>query len=166
MVANITTGKYSSALSRKYIETVMGSVNSLKYRQHHVLTSDGITQTVFADSGVASAYHVSSILNSLQLSLGEIRLNILDILADLEVSAWERTKTLSKGAVVVWEPYSYVSGKPRQHIGFYIGNDRAVSNISDAHIPTEHDVYFRDEKRHLIVERSIVYIFTHPLIHL
>ena len=44
---------------------------------------------------------------------------------DMEQSGWKQTKKLAPGNIIVWE-----EKKDHAHIGFYIGNDKAISNSS------------------------------------
>ena len=49
---------------------------------------------------------------------------------DMIESGWEETDSLRPGAVLVWEKKEGHDGKMHSHIGFYIGDNEAISNDS------------------------------------
>ena len=87
----------------------------------------------------ACAIHVSSIL----LWFAEFGLiktrhaGVVGLIKDLEDSGWHKIDKPRVGAIIHWEAV-YKNGGSNEHIGFDIGNDRAVSNERDVRTPIEH----------------------------
>jgi hypothetical protein len=53
---------------------------------------------------------------------------VVSTIKDLKDSGWHKIKTLKLGAVLAWEPQDFHEGNVHAHIGFYIGDDQAISN--------------------------------------
>jgi hypothetical protein len=62
---------------------------------------------------------------------------------DMEKSGWRKIEDFREkpGCVVLWDPIVQ-DGKHHMHIGFYIGDDQAVSNRSSLRMPGEHSMYY------------------------
>ena len=128
---------------------------------------DGVEQDILRNGEVSCAVFVSSILylqNSVLEYEGKSRwisfthATVVSTEKDMEKNGWILIRDLRQGAVITWEPITYSDGAAHWHIGFYIGNDRAISNASnDTGIPSEHDATY-DGKR------SIVRIWWHPVL--
>ena len=65
---------------------------------------------------------------------------------------WRVTKDLKPGNVLVWE-----EKLEHQHIGFYLGKDKAISNSSEKRLPIIHDYKYNNK-------RKIIQILTHKII--
>ncbi|HZZ99393.1 MAG TPA: hypothetical protein VFK07_01655 [Candidatus Paceibacterota bacterium] len=79
---------------------------------------------------------------------------------DLLASGWQEIKELKPGAVIIWEKLEgamYDGEKvPKEHMGFYVGNNKAISNDSKATgFPHQHDATYGGS-------RKIEKIFWHP----
>ena len=82
--------------------------------------------------------------------------NVPAVEKDMERNGWYRIEDMRGGAVLTWEPKPGADGAPHLHMGFYIGNDRAVSNGSNStHMPEEHHVTYDGT-------RKIIRIWWHP----
>lgn len=126
---------------------------------------DGVEQDILQDGQVACATFVSSILY-FQNSILEyenkprwIKSNHATVLStekDMEQNGWVQIPELREGAIITWEPITFGDGMTHWHIGFYVGNGRAISNASnDLGIPREHDATYNDT-------RKIIRIWWHP----
>lgn len=57
----------------------------------------------------------------------------------IRVGGWVEVEKPQEGAVLAWEGIRYEDGQVHRHMGFFVGNDRAVSNASNAEgVPREH----------------------------
>ena len=79
---------------------------------------------------------------------------------DLLTNGWIETTELKPGAVVIWEKRNGTmledSNIPKEHIGFYIGNDEGIRNDSKKNgFPSRHHITYNNT-------RQIEKIFWHP----
>jgi hypothetical protein len=89
----------------------------------------------------------------------EIHLTVESTIADLKAHGWREINELKKGSVLVWEPKIQSDGKPHRHIGFYCGNNLAISNDSEGSYPVQHHCTFKEK-------RKIENIFWHPALNI
>ncbi len=52
--------------------------------------------------------------------------------------SWKKITRPRIGAVLVWEYIMDVDNEPHRHIGFYVGNQRAISNSTKMRVPRLH----------------------------
>ncbi len=112
------------------------------------LTVDGVERDAAGDGSLACAIFVCSVLY-LQNSQHNTKLidfvhaSVVSTEKDLAKNGWSQINEPREGAILVWEA---VKGQPvpvygdmHHHIGFSIGNERAISNDGDGRgIPVEH----------------------------
>lgn len=87
---------------------------------------------VMKDGGLSCAFFVSSLLSILGL-IKTTHKTIESAVKDMKQSKWKPTKKLAPGSILVWE-----KKKEHKHIGFYIGNNKALSNSSKKKSPAIH----------------------------
>lgn len=78
-------------------------------------------------------YSFNSILEFLGKSrwIKFIHLTVVSTLKDMEENGWYEITTLKPGAVIVWEKKKGQNDSiPHHHIGFYVGDEQAISNDS------------------------------------
>ena len=130
-------------------------------------TVDGVETDILHDGQVSCAVFVSAIL---YLQNAPIELNggtrwissthatVVSTEKDMKQNGWVLIEELREGAVITWEPITYEDGAIHGHIGFYVGNNLAVSNMSNgAGVPSEHDATYGDT-------RKIAHIWWHPVL--
>ena len=66
---------------------------------------------------------------------------------DLENSGWTEIEEPKPGAVLIWGEVDFGGGNLHRHIGFYVGEDLAVSNDYKTGTPQEHDWKFNGERK-------------------
>ncbi len=68
---------------------------------------------------------------------------------DMIESGWYEIKDLRPGAVLLWEPkVGKFDGLLHRHLGFYIGNDEAISNDSQGRgLPWKHHVTYNNTRK-------------------
>jgi hypothetical protein len=128
-------------------------------------TVDGVEKDILEDGQVSCASFVSSLLYFLNSVfeqeqkprwIASSHATVSGTEKDLEQSGWVQIPELREGAVIAWEPIQFEHDGVHSHIGFYIGNGRAISNMSNASgIPREHDATYDGS-------RKIVRIWWHP----
>jgi hypothetical protein len=120
---------------------------------------DGEEKDILRDGQVSCAVFVSAILY-LQNSgwISSPHATVPSTEKDMEQNGWIQIPDLREGAVVTWEPITYHDGATHWHVGFYVGNDRAVSNASnDSGIPKEHHITYDGT-------RQVARIWWHPVL--
>ena len=112
---------------------------------------DGVEVDALENGGLSCAVLVSSILylhNSLLEFLQKphwinfTHANVIPTVKDMLQSGWQEISDLKIGAVLVWEKLEH------EHIGFYMGNDEAVSNDSKGRgFPWKHHYTYNDTRK-------------------
>jgi len=108
---------------------------------------------ILQDGKNSCAVFVSWILLVLEL-IKHPHASVDGTIKDMIESGWIETDDLRPGAVVSYEKLSAkddllgVAGVMHGHIGFYIGNDRVISNSSKTTgFPSEHHVTYNDTRK-------------------
>jgi len=78
---------------------------------------------------------------------------------------WKPTKKLVPGNVLVWEERKGVDEILHRHIGFYLGDGKAISNSSKNGVPSIHHYTYGKNKKGK-PKRKIIQILTHTIIRL
>lgn len=95
---------------------------------------------ILKNGELSCAYFVSSILSMLNL-IDRIHCTVDGVVENLEKYNWKKIRKLKKGCILVWEEEKF--GKEiHKHIGFYLGNNKAISNSSKKKFPTKHHFTF------------------------
>ena len=147
-----------------YIEMIKKSVGSDLF-QTIWAEVDGVRKDI-TDAGKGSgqlscASHVSGVL-LLFSGHGLIKTRHAmtpGLIRDMEASGWHKIDEPKVGAVIHWEKLTR-DGTTNEHIGFYIGNDEAVSNSPDERVPRVHHWTFGEEDGK--PKRKVEGIYWHP----
>ncbi|MDX1607926.1 MAG: hypothetical protein R3251_01840 [Candidatus Spechtbacterales bacterium] len=125
-----------------YIETIKKSVGTKMFQSVYALV-DGKKKDV-AENGVYScANYASSLLVIFDL-IESRHATVKSTIKDMEKSGWEKIRKPKIGAVIIWEPWER---SDRHHIGFYIGDDKAISTESDNDgVPHKHHWTYSDKR--------------------
>ncbi|HEY4484054.1 MAG TPA: hypothetical protein VI752_02685 [Candidatus Paceibacterota bacterium] len=119
---------------------------------------DGEKTDVTKEGDLSCAFYVSGILSMFDL-IDRVHATVKTTIKCLEEVGWEKTTELKPGVVLVW-------GVPQggnfthEHIGFYISNNEAISNIWQAKVPGRHHITFGEEGSDTY--RPIIAIYAHP----
>ncbi|MFA5927274.1 MAG: hypothetical protein WCT32_04280 [Patescibacteria group bacterium] len=140
------TPKIKKLIKKSYIASIKNSKGSKIFRNFYA-TRDGEIFDAASNGDAACAYFVSGILTMFGL-IERIHLTVDRTVKDLVASGWKEIKRPKVGSVIVWERLQF-DGEEHKHIGFYIGNRRAISNSSEKKCPVFHDWKF-DGKREVI----------------
>lgn len=131
--------KHPLALFPTYWAMIHNSIGSGQYRNLFVRTPEGDVD-VIGDGDLACAFYESSILALCGLIRGGVHTTVVETVQDLECSGWQKIRELRVGCVIVWGEKPCSDGKRHRHIGFYIGDDCAVSNLAHTGCPTRHSI--------------------------
>lgn len=130
---------------RTYIQMIHDSVGTNMFRHLYAKGKLDLKEVDALDDGYNScAYYVSSILKLFGKAT-DFHATVARTVEDLIDSGWVVTKRPKAGDVVVWEAQKFDDGW-HKHIGFCIGNGRAISNSWTERVPIEHDLYFDGQR--------------------
>ena len=157
-------------LKKNYLAMIRNSSKGENHMFRNLyITLDGEERDALANGALGCGVLVSSILYLQNSSLEFLKkqrwisfthASIISTERDMEQNGWVRIPEVREGAIITWEARKGrevpVYGDMHPHMGFYIGNDRAVSNGSNSTLmPEEHHITYDGT-------RSIVRIWWHP----
>lgn len=122
-----------------YLAMVKNAVGTNQFRTLYALV-DGQKQDVLHDGERSCAVFVSSILLNFHL-IAEPHSTVAGLERDLKSSGWSISEMPHPGDMLVWEPMLQ-AGEVNAHIGFFMGNDRAISNNWQTRVPAEHHMTY------------------------
>lgn len=154
----MTTPIVKPSLLATHLALIRGSINSQAYRHLYAFV-DGVQQDIVKDGAHACAFFVTHILLWSQL-LKEPHATVSGTVRDLLASGWEATSNPCPGDVIVWEPQDE-AGEIHEHIGFFMGDDRAISNSTSQASPQEHHLTYGRQPDGSPM-RHVVAFYTHP----
>lgn len=98
------------------------------------------------ENGVLSgAFFVSSVLKIFDL-IKNAHGTVESTIKDLEESEWKNIKKPRIGSAIVWEKMDF-DGDEHMHIGFYAGDNSAISHNYKKGYPTRHDWQFDGQRK-------------------
>jgi hypothetical protein len=126
-----------------YITAVKNSVGS-KIFKNVFAEVDGEKKDITENGNLSCAFFVSGILIMFKM-IGEIHATVNGTIRDLQNSGWVELPLDSEpkiGSVIVWEASDFGDGKMHKHLGFFVGNGKAISNNYKEGAPAEHNLKF------------------------
>ena len=139
---------------KSYIQVIRNSVGSAMFRNFYVKTTQRGEFDAFADGDDSCAFFVSSII-LLFKKLNDFHGTVEGTVEDLKKSGWQIVDKPKPGDVLVWEPQDF-DGIQKSHIGFYIGEAKAISTSWKSKSVVEHNVDLSSK------DRKISQIFRMP----
>jgi hypothetical protein len=133
------------ALFETYMSRIQDSVSTNMFRKTWCLVDNTLTD-VTGDGELSCPIYVSSIL-MLFAEFGlikKVHANVDSTVADMKSCGWKEISELKVGAVIVWVSQEQVSG-PHKHIGFYLGDNKAISHRDITKSPMIHDANYASE---------------------
>ena len=141
---------------KNLLTRVKGSVGSNMFRSYF----DDNGNDILEDGNLSCALFVSMILQSLGL-IKQTHCTVAGTMRDVIDSGWRKIEEPKEGCLVVWKPVAQ-NGKKHYHIGFYIGNDEAISNRSSMGVPAPHKLNYTGlDKEGELKEVSIASLWWH-----
>ncbi len=97
------------------------------FRNFYVKSILGHSKDIVKEGEYSCAFFVTFILHNFKL-LNSPHLTVAGCRKDMEESGWKKLpeNELKTGCVIIWKAREYDNG-PHKHIGFYCGNEQAVS---------------------------------------
>ena len=127
-----------------YLAVIKNSIGSNLFRSLYAKVN-GKRTDITANGELSCAFYVSSILLLFKF-IKEGHATVDSTVKDLKQSGWKKIKKPKIGSIIVWGKIDFGNNDFHKHIGFFIGNNKAVSNISELGYPDEHHFTF-DGKR-------------------
>ena len=119
-----------------YLAVIKNSVGSKLFRNFYVKI-DGIKTDVMRNGDLSCAFYVYSILKIFGL-ISRIHGTVDSTISDLKKIGWKEIRKPKAGAVLIWEELEFSNGEHHKHIGFYIGDGKAISNSDRKKFPVDH----------------------------
>lgn len=139
---------------KTYLKLIRNSVGTEMFRNFYIQTSDGTEVDALSDGSNSCAFYVSSVLTLFKKHSG-VHGTVKSTIEDLKQSGWQDATmdAMQAGDVIVWDAVE-LEGERYEHVGFYVGDNRAVSTSWTEKKVIEHDVYFDGV-------RTIRHVFRH-----
>lgn len=136
---------------------IKNSVRTKMFRNLFVVDEKGRKMDTLRNGDVACAFFVSGILKIFSLITWP-HATVDSTVRDMLENGWRETKKLEPGNILLWEK----NKNGRRHLGFYIGNKKAISNFYKKGYPVVHHYinFWKIGANH--PKRAIEQIFTHP----
>lgn len=133
-------------LERKtYLSVIENSVGTKLFKNFFIKKDDNEVDAM-QNGQLSCAFFVSGILSMFNLILS-IHGTVKNTVEDLEKSNWVKVDEPKPGSVIVWEEINFGNGDVHKHIGFYIGNNNAISNSYLKGIPVKHNWTFEGKRK-------------------
>ena len=121
-------------LKNTYLAIINNSLGAKIFQT--VFVKRNKTKTDVCDGGrLSCAVFVSYVLKLVDL-IDTAHATVTSTIVDMEKTGWYKINREKVGSVLVWEEGDTSNG--HQHIGFYIGNKKAISNSSKYGVPKMH----------------------------
>lgn len=134
--------KVEFMLFDSYLAAINNAVGSDFFRDLFVKIN-GEQINVAGHGQRSCALLVSWILRVFNL-IGGTHANTASTIKDIENSGWVRIDQPKIGCIILWE--AMLQGEDKsQHVGFYIGNDEAISNDWVSKVPAKHHWTFGEK---------------------
>lgn len=131
-----------------YLAVTRNAVGSRMFRTF-IARVDGRKQDILRKGELSCAFFASSVLALFKL-IGSTHMTVAKTIADIEKSGWRKVRAPRPGSVLVWEAQD-----GHRHIGFFVGNQRAVSTSSRRGVVVRHHWTFGGK-------RNIEATYWHP----
>ncbi len=137
---------------KTYIRIIENSIGTNMFRSSFGVVQDEHVDLT-KDGELSCAFFVSSILKLCDY-IDTPHLTVRGTVNDLIQNEWKEIETPSVGSVLVWKKFEILPKVFHEHIGFYIGNGKIISNDSRKGYPIEHNFEKEKDKIDKILSHS------------
>ena len=124
-----------------YLTMINNSIGTEMFRNFY-MEIGGQKIDILKDGLLSCAVFVSGVLY-LNKMIADTHATVYSTQKDIEKGGWEKVENPKVGDVLVWEAIKWPGNKEaRKHIGFYIGNDEAISNDYGVGNPQKHHLTY------------------------
>jgi hypothetical protein len=114
---------------------------------------DGKRTDITQNGELSCAFFVTSVLLMFKL-IKEPHATVSGTVKDLKDSGWTEIESPKIGSILIWEERDLGTESFHKHVGFYVGDGKAVSNDYKSGVPEKHDWNYNDRKVELILWNS------------
>lgn len=130
-----------------YLALIKNSIGSSMFKSCYFKDSKSQLVDVCKDGEFPCAFYASNILKIIDL-VEIAHVTVDSLVTEMERCGWCITKTLSRGAVLIWEARIKVDGEPHRHVGFFVGDHRDDNCVSFVDgIVKSHNLFVGKENR-------------------
>lgn len=137
--------KVEPILLDTYLAAIKNSIGCDIFRNLYARVN-GEKKDITENGNLSCAFYVSSILFLFKLTK-EIHATVDGMMRDLRESGWVEINEPKAGCVLVWAKMDVSNNDYHKHIGFYIGDNKAVSNDSVSGKIAEHNWQFNSKRK-------------------
>ncbi|MEX2411121.1 MAG: hypothetical protein WD607_07070 [Candidatus Paceibacterota bacterium] len=130
-------------LFKNYLETIKKSVDSRIF-QNIWIKDNNEEKDILLNGKRSCGLHVSGILLLFNL-IKEKHATVKGTIKDMINYEWKEINEPKIGSVIYWEEWNQ-GGSPSEHIGFYIGDNKAVSNSWETKTPVIHHWTYNNQR--------------------
>lgn len=150
--------KVKPILKESYLKLIENSVGANVWRNFYAVVNEK-KQDILKDGELSCAFFVSSVLVAFGL-LKRRHMTVKSTIKDMTENGWQEIKSPKKGCILLWKAIKFPSGSTNAHLGFYIGNKKAISNRWEKKSPQIHHFTY-GTKKDGSPKRKIEKIFWH-----
>ena len=123
-----------------YLALIKNSIGANFWRNFYI-KEKGKKKDVLEEGTLSCAFFVSTVLVIFEL-VNKVHFTVVGTLKEMEDSGWYKIKKPKLGSVLVWEE----KFDQNKHVGFFMGDNSAISNRSSLHKPGRHHFTFGQKK--------------------
>lgn len=124
-----------------YLKVIKNSLGTKMFRNIYAEVN-GKYVDITNNGDLSCAFYVSSVLLMFK-SIDSVHSTVVSTVFDMKKNGWTETKKPLDGDVVVW---GKEKNKKHKHIGFFLGDGKAISNSKDKRCPVEHSLKMKDRE--------------------
>lgn len=132
-----------------YLAMIEQSVGTKMFQNLPALVN-GKKKNIVVKGRIACAFYVSSILLIFKL-IKNLHATVDGTVIDLKKSGWEKISKPKRGCIIVWDKDNFEQNEPHKHIGFYLGNNQAISNSSKKRYPVKHHWTYNKKRKVMLL---------------
>jgi len=119
-----------------YLRLIKNSAGSCLFRDLFALVN-GQKRNITEGGRLSCAFYVSAILRIFGL-INKLCPTVNGLIRELKKSGWREIKKPKPGSVIIWVAKKFSDGSIHKHAGFYLGENKAVSNGVKRRYPIFH----------------------------
>lgn len=123
-----------------YLAMIENSIDSSMFKTFYAQVN-GKKSDIMRNGNLSCALYVSAVLKLFDL-IKKVHGTVKGTVHDMEKHGWKKVKLPQKGDVIVWEAMQDEQRETHTHIGFALGNAKAISNSSKSRVPKKHHFTF------------------------
>ena len=138
MVKVLTKKEVKLRIFDTYLAVIENSCGTKMFKNLYA-DINGVRTDITNEGDLSCAYFVSTVLLMFD-SIERIHATVRSTVVDMENSGWVVTDEPIVGDVIVWNEKECRDGSRHSHIGFFVGQNKAISNNKDLGCPTKHSL--------------------------